>query len=267
MSQDRRKNLVLVRAGDKSLHPGWLRGNRNFDLAVSYYGTSRNPFPKTYDQFHAFRGSKWEGVHDFLSDPKNMERVRGYKHVWLPDDDLQTKAADIDAFFDRCEDFDLAVAQPALAPSSYFGWQITLQQAHCSYRVTDFVEIMAPCFRVETLDLFAWTFAENRTGWGLEWLWKRIAAEAGLRMGVIDETPVIHTRPIGSANRGFEANAEKEDMKGLLNKHNLVDTPPQVLQYIPSTKAPALEIRSLKTGRNDICPCGSGRKHKKCCGR
>lgn len=26
-------------------------------------------------------------------------------------------------------------------------------------------------------------------------------------------------------------------------------------------------IRKLKTGRNDPCPCGSGLKYKKCCGR
>lgn len=25
--------------------------------------------------------------------------------------------------------------------------------------------------------------------------------------------------------------------------------------------------RVVKTGRNDPCPCGSGRKYKKCCGR
>ncbi|MGQ3058914.1 MAG: SEC-C metal-binding domain-containing protein, partial [Nevskia sp.] len=25
-------------------------------------------------------------------------------------------------------------------------------------------------------------------------------------------------------------------------------------------------VRSVKTGRNDPCPCGSGRKFKKCCG-
>ena len=25
-------------------------------------------------------------------------------------------------------------------------------------------------------------------------------------------------------------------------------------------------VRAAKTGRNDPCPCGSGRKHKKCCG-
>lgn len=25
--------------------------------------------------------------------------------------------------------------------------------------------------------------------------------------------------------------------------------------------------RALKIGRNDPCPCGGGKKHKKCCGR
>jgi preprotein translocase subunit SecA len=25
--------------------------------------------------------------------------------------------------------------------------------------------------------------------------------------------------------------------------------------------------RKTKVGRNDPCPCGSGRKYKKCCGR
>lgn len=27
------------------------------------------------------------------------------------------------------------------------------------------------------------------------------------------------------------------------------------------------EIRKIKVGRNDPCPCGSGKKYKKCCGR
>jgi len=26
-------------------------------------------------------------------------------------------------------------------------------------------------------------------------------------------------------------------------------------------------VRSEKIGRNDPCPCGSGKKYKKCCGR
>jgi uncharacterized protein len=27
------------------------------------------------------------------------------------------------------------------------------------------------------------------------------------------------------------------------------------------------EARAMGTGRNDLCPCGSGKKYKKCCGR
>jgi len=34
-----------------------------------------------------------------------------------------------------------------------------------------------------------------------------------------------------------------------------------------SPKASAQPIRSKKVGRNDPCPCGSGKKYKKCCGR
>lgn len=26
-------------------------------------------------------------------------------------------------------------------------------------------------------------------------------------------------------------------------------------------------VRDVKIGRNDPCPCGSGKKYKKCCGR
>jgi len=35
----------------------------------------------------------------------------------------------------------------------------------------------------------------------------------------------------------------------------------------PFEPAPAMPVRSTKIGRNAPCPCGSGRKYKKCCGR
>ncbi|MBR6557347.1 MAG: SEC-C domain-containing protein [Clostridia bacterium] len=34
----------------------------------------------------------------------------------------------------------------------------------------------------------------------------------------------------------------------------------------PEKKAPAQPIRKQKIGVNDPCPCGSGKKYKKCCG-
>jgi hypothetical protein len=35
----------------------------------------------------------------------------------------------------------------------------------------------------------------------------------------------------------------------------------------PATPAKPFEHRAAKTGRNDPCPCGSGRKFKQCCAR
>ena len=39
-------------------------------------------------------------------------------------------------------------------------------------------------------------------------------------------------------------------------------------QYLDGRIIPAdRPAARVKTGRNDPCPCGSGRKYKKCCGR
>ncbi|MGH7364179.1 MAG: SEC-C metal-binding domain-containing protein, partial [Candidatus Methylomirabilales bacterium] len=34
----------------------------------------------------------------------------------------------------------------------------------------------------------------------------------------------------------------------------------------PRAATPETPIRLGKVGRNDPCPCGSGKKHKRCCG-
>ena len=35
--------------------------------------------------------------------------------------------------------------------------------------------------------------------------------------------------------------------------------------FIPDKPVPAGPKKAAKVGRNDPCPCGSGKKHKKCC--
>jgi SEC-C motif len=35
---------------------------------------------------------------------------------------------------------------------------------------------------------------------------------------------------------------------------------------LPSHVAPQPLVRERKVGRNDLCPCGSGKEFKKCCG-
>ncbi len=41
----------------------------------------------------------------------------------------------------------------------------------------------------------------------------------------------------------------------------------QLYRQTPSAPPPPQPVRSTKIGRNHPCPCGSGRKYKKCCGR
>jgi len=35
----------------------------------------------------------------------------------------------------------------------------------------------------------------------------------------------------------------------------------------PVALNPPIPAKSLKVGRNQPCPCGSGKKYKKCCGK
>ncbi|MDB5820411.1 MAG: hypothetical protein JWQ11_4051, partial [Rhizobacter sp.] len=92
----------------------------------------------------------------------------------------------------------LHLAQPALTPDSFHTWNTLLLEPGCHLRYTGFVEVMAPLFSQHALSVCASTFAESRSGWGLDWVWPVLCAEAGLAgIAVIDATPVWHTRPLG----------------------------------------------------------------------
>ena len=41
----------------------------------------------------------------------------------------------------------------------------------------------------------------------------------------------------------------------------------EILMATGMVKMPDGSIRVIKTNRNDPCPCGSGKKYKKCCGK
>ena len=44
------------------------------------------------------------------------------------------------------------------------------------------------------------------------------------------------------------------------------DDEPQLVSLLRGRRSRTVTVRSgPKVGRNDPCPCGSGRKHKRCC--
>lgn len=225
------KNLVVVRAGDKSLHPQWLDPRRNWDIAVSYFGNHPERYIDQYDHLHLFKGSKWQGLHHFVQ--CNGDLISQYEYVWFPDDDLWANYETLNHFFDLCAQLNLTLAQPALTEYSFYAWPITLRQRSLAVRLTDFVEIMAPCFKVSVFDHFKATFGENSSGFGLEWLWKKIAIEQhALRFGIVDATPIFHTRKVGSAGHGGSTSGPHQEMADLLRRHGLQATQPVTLQSI-----------------------------------
>lgn len=213
------KNLVIVRAGDNSLHPFWMSGEkRNWELFVSYYGKLSGTYKGSYDYFHRFKGSKWEGVADLMHHHKDL--IQAYDNIWIPDDDILTDCKTINRFFDLHNYFGFGISQPALTLGSYLSHYITLRHHFSAARETNFVEIMMPCFSKASFNLVVHTFSENSSGWGLEWLWSDISKHNNISLGIVDSTPMFHTRPVGSAGHGGAA-CPRSEMANLLNKYNL----------------------------------------------
>lgn len=223
------KNLIVVRAGDKSLHPQWINDQiRNWDIAVSYFGDYPERYKDQYDFLHLFKGSKWQGLANFVNTHDAL--LKEYDFIWFPDDDLFVTCEVINEFFILCNELDLTIAQPALTTYSHYSWPITLESKSHFFRLTDFIEIMAPCFKQDRFQLFKNTFSLNSSGWGLEWLWSDIAIKNNiLKFGILDQTPVFHTRKVGIAAHGGSTASPQDELDELLKKFNLVMTVPKVL--------------------------------------
>lgn len=63
------------------------------------------------------------------------------------------------------------------------------------------------------------------------------------------------------------------DIVDLCDEHNIKvivgiepDKPEDISDVELALSPPKTEVADAKIGRNDPCPCGSGRKYKKCCG-
>ncbi len=193
------KNLIVVRCGDNSLHEKWISPDANYDVVVSYFGNEAKFDLEHLKFFHAYKGSKWEGLNDFF---QSNDFWREYDAIWLPDDDIDTDVQTLNKFFDLFHQYKFDIAQPALDTRSYFSWALLLQNTSFKYRKTNFVEVMIPCFSKSTFEKIYSTFSENKSGWGLDFLWPQMLGREA-NIAVVDEVSVFHTRPVGSAGSGM----------------------------------------------------------------
>lgn len=195
-----RRFLVLARVGDRSLHPHWIADAgcvRNWDLQLSAYGEDESKIqdgdlPPVID-----RGTKWDSiVRHFRTRPELLDR---YDYVMLPDDDLLMRASDINRFFEIVAAEDLWVAQPSLAPESYFYWP---QLVHCPafrFRFINFVEAMGCCMKASYLRQLLPLFERYPTGFGTDLVWAMLMDDPARKAAVVDAVQMVHTRPLGSS--------------------------------------------------------------------
>ncbi len=198
--REHRRNLVIVRAGDSSLHPGWLagQGSRNWDLVVSYFGKD----PDIYCGDDVVRidstGPKWRPLQQLLLEhPEYFER---YEYIWLPDDDLEMSKQDMNRFFDICSEYKLELAQPSLTTDSPMTHPLLINNTASYLRFSNFVEVMAPCFSAACLKRVLPTFSGTQSGWGIDWVWPRMVLNRETGIAVVDDVVIRHTRPLGGPN-------------------------------------------------------------------
>ena len=108
------------------------------------------------------------------------------------DDDVALPSRFLDRFVAACEQWDLALAQPAQTLHSHAAWPVTRRRSGQAVRVTRFVEIgpVTAMRREVASDLMP--FPDLRYGWGLDAHWAAVAEERGWRLGVVDALPVRH---------------------------------------------------------------------------
>lgn len=206
----RNKNLVMVAAGASSLHIPWLAHQpRNFDVLTIDFSDDARLEGLGEDYYFRGNGTKWQLVvkaAEFLGDV-----ILHYDYIWLPDDDIFVRARDVERLFQLVAAYHLDLAQPALSRDSFFSHRITLQVPFLNYRLTSFVEIMAPVMTRQLFVRYLELMEQCSSGWGMDFLWQCDCEKNNHRVGIIDKVKVVHTRPINAPSksvvqgRGFYA--------------------------------------------------------------
>ncbi len=192
------KSLVVVRAGSKSLHNRWQEipyEDRNYDLLISYFSDEAYAefVPEPGVDAVLVKGGKWDGLYKTLSD-RDLDQ---YEYYWLPDDDLDISAQDVNALFEAMRFYGLRIAQPSLSPNSYFSHFVFSQCPGFVLRYTNYIEIMAPCMHRDILKKALPLFQNTMSGFGLDYIWCRWAEAGAFRTAILDEIAMHHTRPVG----------------------------------------------------------------------
>jgi hypothetical protein len=143
---------------------------------------------------------------------------QSYDYVVLSDDDITLPLGFLDAFLSYQAKHDLALAQPARTPWSRSSYGFVRQRLRTEARVTRFVEAGPITSIRKDLAPQLMPFDEaSPMGWGFDLIWPLVVERAGLRMGIIDATPVDHT--LRGQAAAYSGSTEYARMQSYLTKH------------------------------------------------
>jgi hypothetical protein len=210
----KRDNLLIVCAGDDSLHSEWFIHPRSFDIMTIYFGNDpeRSDFYRiNSDYYHRKKGLKIHLAREILLEQLFFTehfRFQDYSFVWFPDDDVRflNGPRQIESLFDVAHQVEADVFQPAIENEHFSKlWESTRLVPGAFAHRTNIVEIMAFGFSgnafVSCLLAAIHVVDFSKSGWGIEPVWLRcgeVFFQRPLRTFVFDCVPITHTRPIGA---------------------------------------------------------------------
>lgn len=186
-----RTNLVFTSAGDRASLSRWLRGRRNFDLWVTYYGDTPGRFRDVAEIYQQRKGAKFQNLlYAYQTQKPRLER---YDAIMVMDDDVEITGTQISRLFDIRRQYDLWLLQPAFGPHGKISWDVTRADPRYRLRFTNFVEVTCPLFRRDRLDHFMELYDPMLVGYGIDW-WFLDALGPSLegRVAIVDEIACVN---------------------------------------------------------------------------
>lgn len=217
------KNLVIVMAGDSSLHEKYSF-NRDFELWVCYWGDDKSVadrFRQSCDRLFRIKGQKWALVRELgrIGREQQFPAFSSYDYILLPDEDIEFPggASDIAGAFSLAQEINADIFQPAVANEHYsLGWKATQRVPNTVCHATTIVEVMMPGYTGEIFEKCVLPLLHIRgyakVGWGIEPLIARFAEAVhhrAVRTFVLDKTPAIHTRPVGGGTSAYSVGMDE----------------------------------------------------------
>ena len=197
-----RRNLVILRANEASLHTAWTvdvdEEDRSWDLCTSFYGAPDNFPVDDFGEYAALQRDerKFQALRSLLiSNPDLMN----YQFFMFPDDDIAMSWSDVNACFHAMQRWGFELAQPSLHRDGVINYENTRQDTRYHVRFTSMVEVMIPIMSRAALLACLPTFDLTRSGFGIDYAWAKILGGDKRQIGIIDDVAVIHTRATGTS--------------------------------------------------------------------